>query len=278
VPPEPAGTPDPAGPEPVNGVRPPAGPHAASPAAAGQGAVSAGELAVRAANEPDLKTRSRLLGQLGRVLAGSARKAGVRAVAGGRWLAEELAETAPRIPVRDAATLRVHHLGRTDEEIAEALVKHAALATAGVGAAAGALASAEYFAPPALLAAPLQLAAETLAVAAIEIKLVAELHELAGQTARGSLSDRGGAYLMSWVRQRAVDPTAGATGLAVMLGHTAKRELRVRLMRRLGRNLTTLAPLLAGAAAGAEVNRRATRALGEKLVAELRGRRRIALR
>lgn len=235
---------------------------------------SVGELAVRAGSEPDLKARSRLLGQLGRGLASSARAAGVRAVAGGRWLAEELAQAAPKIPVRDAGLLRVHHPGRTDEEIAQALIKHAALATAGIGAAAGALASAEYFAPPALLAAPAQLAAETLAVAAIEIKLAAELHELAGQAARGSLSDRGGAYLMSWVRQRAVDPAAGAAGLAAVLGATAKRELRIRLMRRLGRNMTSLAPLLAGAAAGAEVNRRATRALGEKLLAELRGRRR----
>jgi hypothetical protein len=238
----------------------------------GQVRPGVGELAVRAGSEPDLKARTRLLGQLGRGLAGSARGAGLRAVGGGRWLAEELAQAAPKIPVRDAATLRAHHAGRSDEEIARALVKHAAIATAGVGAAAGALAGAEYLAPPTLLAAPAQLAAETLAVAAIEIKLVAELHELAGQPARGSLSDRAGAYLMSWVRQRAVDPSAGAAGLAAVLGNTAKRELRVRLMRRLGRNLTSLAPLLAGAAAGAEVNRRATRALGEKLTAELRGR------
>jgi hypothetical protein len=239
---------------------------------------SVGELAVRAGSEPDLRARSRLLGQLGKGLATSARAAGIRAVTGGRWLAEELVRAAPRIPVRDGATLRAHHPGRTDEEIAAALVKHAALATAGIGAAAGALASAEYFAPPALLAAPVQLAAETLAVAAIEVKLVAELHELAGHPARGSLSDRAGAYLMSWVRQRAVDPAAGASGMAAVLGHTAKRELRVRLMRRLGRNMTSLAPLLAGAAAGAEVNRRATRGLGEKLVAELRGREPRALR
>src|SRR6266498_6029889 len=94
-----------------------------------------------------------------------------------RWLAEELVDAAPRIPVRDRATLRAHYPGRTDEEIAEALVKHASRATAGIGAAAGAVAGVEYFAPPTLLAIPVQLAAETLAVAAVEIKLVAELHE-----------------------------------------------------------------------------------------------------
>lgn len=233
---------------------------------------SVGELAVQAADEPTLAGRSKLLGLLTRGLAVSARTAGVRAVAGGRWLAEELIEAAPRIPIRDLTTLREHHPGRTDDEIAQTLVKHASRTTAGIGAAAGAVASAEYLAPPTLLAIPIQLAAETLAVAAVEIKLVAELHELAGQQAHGPLSDRAGAYVLSWVRQRAVDPKAAGTGLAAVLGHTAKRELRVRLLRRLGRNATSLAPLLAGAAAGAEVNRRATKALGEKLVAELRGR------
>jgi hypothetical protein len=38
--------------------------------------------------------------------------------------------------------------------------------------------------------------------------------------------------------------------------------------------MTTLAPFLAGAVAGAIVNRRVTRSLGEKVTAELRGRRR----
>ncbi len=233
---------------------------------------SVGELVVRAAREPSVAGRSRLLGLLTRGLAASARTAGLRAVAGGRWLAEELVDAAPRIPVRDRATLRAHYPGRTDEEIAEALVKHASRATAGIGAAAGAVAGAEYFAPPTLLAIPVQLAAETLAVAAVEIKLVAELHELAGRQVRGSPSERAGAYVMSWVRKRAINQSAAGTGLAAVLGHTAKRELRVRLLRRVGRNVTSLAPMLAGAAAGAEVNRRATRALGQKLIVELRGR------
>ena len=85
------------------------------------------------------------------------------------------------------------------------------------GAAAGVLASIEYAAPPTLLAAPVQLAAETLAVAAVELKLVAELHELAGEPARGSLVDRASTYLMSWTRQRAIDPTQPNSGLAAAL-------------------------------------------------------------
>jgi hypothetical protein len=214
---------------------------------------------------------------LTRALGGSARTAGVRAVAAGRWLADILADAAPRIPVRDAATLAAQHPGRSTDEIAVALVKHAALVTAGFGAAAGGLAAAEFITPPALLAAPVQLAAETLAIAAVEIKLVAELHELYGEPVHGSLPQRGAAYLMSWVRQRAVEPAAAGTGLAAVLGHAAKRELRSRLLRRVGRSTTSLAPFLAGAVAGAEVNRRATRSLGEKIGAELRGRRRPAL-
>ena len=231
-----------------------------------------GELAARAAEHDGLADRGRALAALAGGLASSGRAAGVRAVGAGRWLGDVLAEAAPRIRVRDRLTLQVHHPGRTDDEIAEALVRHASMATAAFGAAAGALAAAEFAAPPTLLAAPVQLAAETLAMAAVEVKLVAELHELYRQPASGTLRERGSAYLMSWVRQRAVEPAVSGGGIAGVLGRAAKRELRARLLRRIGRNLTTLAPFLAGALAGAEVNRRATRALGDKVAAELRGR------
>jgi uncharacterized protein (DUF697 family) len=229
-----------------------------------------GELVARAADDSD---RRRALTALARGLGSSARGAGVRAVVAGRWMADVLAEAAPRIRVRDRLTLQLHHPGRTDDEIAEALIRHAGMATAALGGAAGALAAAEFVAPPTLLVAPAQLAAETLAIAAVEVKLVAELHELYGQPAAGPLSQRGTAYLMSWVRQRAVEHAVGGSGLAGVLGRAAKRELRARLLRRVGRNVTSLAPFLAGAIAGAEVNRRATRSLGDKLAAELRGRR-----
>jgi hypothetical protein len=226
---------------------------------------------------PDPADRRAPLVALAAALRGSARGAGFRAVAAGRWLADILAEAAPRIPVRDAATLAAHHPGRSTDDVAAALIKQAALVTAGLGAAAGGLAAAEFVAPPTLLAAPVQLAAETLAIAAVEIKLVAELHELYGEPVHGPLSQRGSAYLMSWVRQRAVEPAAAGAGLAAVLGHAAKRELRSRLLRRVGRSTTSLAPFLAGAVAGAEVNRRTTRSLGEKVAAELRGRRRPRL-
>src|SRR5262245_3975337 len=119
---------------------------------------------------------------LTRGLAGAATGAAGHGLRGaGSLLADVLADAAPRLRVRDAATLRVHHRGLSDDEIAAALVRNAARTTAAFGAAVGALAAVEFAAaPPVLLAAPVQLAAETLAVAAVEVKLLAELHELLG--------------------------------------------------------------------------------------------------
>jgi hypothetical protein len=233
---------------------------------------SLGELVARVAD--DSGDRKDQLAALARGLAG-----GMRGVAGsgfrgaGSLLADVLTDAAPRLRIRDAATLRAHHPGLTDDEVADVLVRNAARATAAFGAAVGALAAVEFAAPPTLLATPVQLAAETLAVAAVEIKLVAELHEIAGRPAYGSGTERGSEYLMSWVRQRALDPKAGAAGLSAVLGFAAKRELRSMLIHRAGRGVTKLAPFFAGAVAGGVVNRRATRSLGEKLTAELRGRR-----
>jgi hypothetical protein len=62
-------------------------------------------------------------------------------------------------------------------------------------------------------------------------------------------------------------------GVADALGRGTRNELvrivRRRLVTRLGRNLSSMAPLLAGAVIGAEVNRRATRGLGEAVVRDL---------
>jgi hypothetical protein len=225
-------------------------------------------------NPPENQRRSRekALAALVPVLVRSAKESGIRAVAAGRWLADLVLEIAPRLPVRDAEALRQQHPGLTDIEVAQRLIRNATKTTAALGAAAGGLAAVEFLSPPTLLAAPVQLAAEILTVTAVELKLVAELHEILGYPAHGSVSDRAGLYLMSWVRRRAVAEHAGPIGIGSVLGVAAKRELRSQLLRRLGRSTTSLAPFLAGAVAGAEVNRRATKALGETLLAELRGR------
>jgi hypothetical protein len=222
------------------------------------------------AGEQDRYSRQKALAALIPVLTRSAKASGVRAVAAGRWLTDLIVELAPRIAVRDVSTLRRQHPGLDDAEIAERLIRQAARATAGIGAAAGGLAAVEFLSPPLLLATPIQLAAEMLTVTAVELKLVAELHELLGRPAAGTASERASAYLMAWVRRRAISPQVSGAGLSAVFGAAAKRELRSQVLRRLGRSTTTLAPFLAGAVAGAEINRRATKALGETLLAELR--------
>ncbi|MCW2616282.1 MAG: hypothetical protein JWN08_3276, partial [Frankiales bacterium] len=111
-----------------------------------------GELVGRL-SEPglDRSERGRLLGQLTRLLSSGARSAGARAALTGRWLADVVADVAPHVPVRDLATLRAHHDGLSGDELAQALVRTASLATAGVGAAGGALAAVQHAAPPTLL-------------------------------------------------------------------------------------------------------------------------------
>ncbi len=218
--------------------------------------------------------RARDLGRLTRAMTASARSAGRASVLGGSWLVDLLLDTAPRIPVRDAETLRTQHPGLSDDDLAQALISGAAKATAAVGAAGGALAAVEFAAPPTLLTAPVQIAAETLLVAAAEVKLIAELHEVYGVPASGSTRARAQAYLVAWSERRGIDPFSPAA-LRFSLGATAKRALRKRLVRRAGRNLTTLGPLMSGAVAGSIVNHRETRRLGEQVRDDLRRHRTV---
>ncbi len=220
----------------------------------------------------DRGERGRLLARLTSLLAGGVRTAGARAAVTGTWLTGVVTEVAPHVAVRDLPTLRQHHGGRTGDELAEELVRTASLATAGVGAAGGALAALQHAAPPSLLAAPVQLAAETVAVVAIELKLVAELHVVYGRAPIGPAGQVAAGYLSSWAAKRGIDGPEGMPGLGVVLGAAARAQLRRRVVRRMGRNMSTLAPFLAGAAAGAELNRRETRSLGQALKGELRPR------
>ena len=157
--------------------------------------------------------------------------------------------------------------------LADALVRNAARTTAAIGAAAGALSAVELAAPPTLLAAPVQVAAGTLAVVAVELKLLAELHVTYGRAPVGSRGQVATAYLTAWVSGRGINPTGGGPGLASVLGSAARQQLRSRVVRRLGRNVTTLAPFLVGALAGAELNRRETRKLAESVLRDLQGHR-----
>ncbi len=221
----------------------------------------------------DRRGRVRLLTRLTRALGDGFRAAGARAVASGQYLADVVTDLAPHLPVRDLVTLREHHGGLSGDALADALISQASRTTAGIGAAGGALAAVETLAPPTLLAAPLQLVAETVAVVAVELKLVAELHVVYGRTPPGTTPQVGAAYLQSWASKRGLDTTAGPPTLGAVLGTAARQQLRARLVRRLGRNVTTLAPFLAGALAGAELNRRETTKLGDALVRDLHRRR-----
>ena len=59
-------------------------------------------------------------------------------------------------------------------------------------------------------------------------------------------------------------------GVATVLSTATRKQLRDMLLRRFGRNLTTLGPLLTGAAVATYLNRRATRRLGEEVSRDLR--------
>ncbi|GGS51750.1 hypothetical protein GCM10010156_08000 [Planobispora rosea] len=222
--------------------------------------------------EMDGAERRRLLGRLTKALAAGAKKAKESGTGRGRWLADVFMAVAPRIPVRDLATLSAHHHGLTGEALADDLARTAAKATMTVGAIGGALAAAEFAAPPLLLSAPAQLVAETLVVSAIEVKLIAELHEVYGVEVPGTGAQRAIAFVTAWSKQRGVDPAAPGS-VTVALGTAAKTALRNRLMRTLGRHLTTLGPFLTGAVAGGTLNRAATRKLADVVRDDLRQQR-----
>ena len=192
------------------------------------------------------------------------RKGGSRARAGLGYLADRIIDFAPRIPVRDLATLRRQFPALGPEQIADKLVAGAAKATATVGAGVGAAAMMPV--PPAM---PTELAAEVTGVAAIELKLIAELHEVYGVRPPGNLRERSTAYLSSWTEERGIDPLKPVT-INAALGGQMKRELRQQIMKRMVRNLPNLMPFMVGAAVGAFMNRRDTRKLAARIRADLR--------
>ncbi|GAP48192.1 hypothetical protein [Streptomyces azureus] len=194
----------------------------------------------------------------------SARKGSVRARAGLAHLADRIIELAPRVPVRDLTTLRRQFPGLGPEELADKLVAGAAKATATVGAGIGAAAMLPV--PPAM---PTELAAEVTGVAAIELKLIAELHEVYGVRPPGNLKQRSTAYLDSWSGERGIDATKPST-LSTALNSRMKRELRQRIMKRMVRSMPNLVPFLVGAAVGAAMNRSETRKLAARIREDLR--------
>ena len=188
-----------------------------------------------------------------------------RAGSGTGWLVGQVVAMAPRLRVRDQAALQAQFPGRSAEEIADTLIEGAAHAAAAAGAGAGMAAVL-----PVLPAFPVEVAAETLLVVGIEIKLVAELHEAYGILAPGNFAERMSAYLAAWAHRRGVFMVEG--GLILAAGSPVARLLRRRLIARVGRSAVSLGPLLTGAAAGAMFNSRETKKLGRDIQRDLRGR------
>lgn len=209
-----------------------------------------------------------LAGRLGGSLSRTGRAVGSGTRSGAHLLADRLLDAAPRIPVRDLATLRAQHPGAlTAEDLADRLTAGSVKASAAVGASAGAAALLPV--PPAM---PVEIASELLAVAAVELKLVAELYEVYGQPASGSALQRSHAYLAAWSERRGLDLAQPASLLALSKGAALRGQLTRRLARSGLRHLPTLTPLLIGAFIGARLNRRDTIGLAAAVRKDLRSR------
>lgn len=181
----------------------------------------------------------------------------------GRSLIDEVSAAALRLPVRDQQTLRRQFPGQTPDQIADALVRASARSTGAVGAMIGL-----WSVLPIVPAFPLEVAAETLAVVSIEIKLVAELHEAYGMGLNGPVSERMTGYLAAWAGHS--NAALAPVGLALAVSSPLRKQISRRLARRAGRSTLSLAPLLIGVLAGALFNRRETRRIGRKVQSNLR--------
>ncbi|MFI5619857.1 hypothetical protein [Streptomyces sp. NPDC051567] len=223
-------------------------------------------VAVPSASEADEGSRHPSGARRLQAVKNGVRKGGESARAAALRLTDLIIENAPRVPVRDLATLRAQFPGLGPDQLADKLIAGAANGTSTVGAGIGAAAMLPV--PPAMTA---ELAAEVTGVAAIELKLVAELYEVYGLRPPGTARERSLAYLTAWTQERGIDLTKPTT-LNLALGGQMKRELRQQIMKRMVRNLPNLMPFMVGAVVGAVMNRRDTRKLAEKVRADLRVR------
>jgi hypothetical protein len=213
--------------------------------------------------------KSKMLVELSHLVGGRAKQFGASAVGRGRVLAELLIDAVPHIPIRDHATLVEHYGGKTGEELADALVANAKRTTTVIGIAGGAVAAAEWAAMPLLLAIPLEVVVETLAVALVEVKLVGELHAAYNLEVPGSSTQRAVAFAGSWAGKRGVDPLKPWT-IPNVLGIAGRQTLGKRMIARFARNLGTVIPFMVGAGIGAVVNRGETDKMARELRVDLR--------
>lgn len=252
---------------------PPPSPDEIAAATSGLSEAEAREVAaiVGRLDDPDTSQadRAKAMVRLSTIVGARARRTGTRAVASGRMLADLLLEALPHLKIRDLDTLVEHHKGRSGEALADALVRNAIITTGGIGAAGGAVAAAEWAALPLLITVPIEVIVETVAVAAVEVKLVAELHAVYGVDVPGTGAQRVTAFAGSWATRRGIDPMKPWT-IPNVLGIAGRQQLGKRMIGRFARNLGTVIPFLIGAAVGASVNSTETRKLAAQMRADLR--------
>jgi hypothetical protein len=182
----------------------------------------------------------------------------MRGVGPGATLAERLIGATARASFRSQSALHAAYPRLNREQIARILIDRAINTSGRVGLGGGVIGSSQYFAPWTLRGVPAQIMAEAFAIAAVEVRLTAELHALYGIEASGTIKDRAGFWVTAWAKGTAHDPR-GPHDFTAAMRKVVAVQTRRRLARRARRNLLTLAPMLSGAALGRWVNRRQTR-------------------
>jgi hypothetical protein len=182
-------------------------------------------------------------------------------------VADQLIEAVSRIRVRHLNTLRRHFPALGPEEIADRLVVGAIRSSEAVGAGIGTAAALPT--PPAM---PAELAASILGTAAVECKLIAELHEVYGLPAPGTARQRAALYLAEWTEGRGLNVAKPASAVSLMLSVRVRKVLRRRLIGLNVRRIPMLMPFMVGAAIGASLNRLDTARRAGRIRADLRAR------
>ena len=177
---------------------------------------------------------------------------------------------APRLPIRDRSTLEDHLKLRDPERMAHAIVKNAANATAVAGSIGGFLVITSRTGPGLILSIPLRVATETLVVAAIELKMIGELHEIYDQPLEGSATQRGTTALKLWASYRGLDVT-DTGGIFQTVTEIARRPTTRRAAASVtGKALGGRGLRLGAGVVGAIENHKSSMSLGDQVRAELR--------
>ena len=183
--------------------------------------------------------------------------AGLRS--GGRWLTTQVLAMAPRLPVRSADTLRGQFPGRTPDELADIADRRRRRGPRR----ASARPSARRWCCPSSRPCRSRSAWRPWPWSASSSSSSPSCTRCTGMRPQGSKVDRTMAYVDSWAHRRGVGLAPGRPGARDRLAAAAAAGAAAD--RRAGRSAFSLGPLLTGAAAGALLNRRETRKLGQEI-------------